>query len=155
MPGFTPTRRRIRFSGIVSRRADSVAVGPVGGVVGWEMFRLRLGGDSVRFDEDRDRVILVVVVVLFVIAFLRLGLDLVLGGGMSIVDIFGSSLVVSVRRFDIPVLCGPVASCVVLIPCRYCCNLPLKLVILLTGTSSSLGSNSVWVGGGILLSCTG
>jgi hypothetical protein len=60
------------------------------------MFRLRLGGDSVAFDEDRDRVILVVVVVLFVIAFLRLGLDLVLGDGMSIVDIFGSSLV-SVR----------------------------------------------------------
>jgi hypothetical protein len=44
------------------------------------MFRLRLGGDSVGFDEDRDRV--------FVIAFLRLGLELVLGGGVSIVDIF-------------------------------------------------------------------
>jgi hypothetical protein len=52
------------------------------------MFRLRLGGDSVGFDEDRDRVILVVVVVPFVIAFLRLGLELVLGGRVSIVDIF-------------------------------------------------------------------
>ena len=66
--------------GIVSRRADSIAVGPAVGIVGWGMFRLRLGGDSVGFDEDRDRV--------FVIAFLRLGLELVLGGGVSIVDIF-------------------------------------------------------------------
>lgn len=59
MPGLTPTRRRIRFSGIVSRRRDSFSVddravrclrafraGPV----------FRVGGDNEEEDEVRERV---------------------------------------------------------------------------------------------------
>lgn len=49
MPGFTPTRRRIRFAGIVSRRRDSEAVGPRG--VG--VLRLRLFGEEVGVDRVR------------------------------------------------------------------------------------------------------
>lgn len=49
-PGFTPTRRRIRFGGIVSRRRESLAVGSaIGGLgesCGVALLRLRLFGDG-------------------------------------------------------------------------------------------------------------
>lgn len=62
------------------------------------------------------------------------------------------------RRWDIVFREALGASFVAVSLCRYCCSLPLKLVILLTGTSSTVsrgGSSSSTLGwisvdGGIL-----
>jgi hypothetical protein len=58
MPGFTPTRRRVRFAGMVSRRRESAAVGVcVGGDFRWrgDLFGVDVG-DWGREDEERERV---------------------------------------------------------------------------------------------------
>ena len=60
MPGFTPTKRRVRFAGIVSRRRESAAVE---GITGGDRLRRRglfAGEPDVvvveMVDEERERV---------------------------------------------------------------------------------------------------
>lgn len=68
------------------------------------------------------------------------------------------SVLVFMRRCDIVVREALGASCAAVPLCRNCCSLPLKLVILLTGTSStdsratssSSTFGSISVDGGIL-----
>lgn len=63
VPGFTPTRRSVRFAGIVSRRSESAAVE---GIEGGEFLRRRgfFAGDvfiTVEVvEEERERVVQVV-----------------------------------------------------------------------------------------------
>lgn len=83
MPGFTPTRRRTRFGGIVSRRRDTDEEGGDGafwglGVVPRADFLLvvvdRADGDGVEdLEDDEERVTraIVVVVVVLRIGFVR------------------------------------------------------------------------------------
>ena len=88
IPGFTPTSRRIRFGGIVSRRRESVAEGPaiggVGGILGVVVLRLRLfglwrggiGDGGVAVMVDCERVVHDCVDVVADAVLLRLGLEI-------------------------------------------------------------------------------
>jgi hypothetical protein len=60
--------------------------------------------------------------------------------GLGVMGSAWRSLVVFMRRWDIVVLEVLRASRVAVPLCRNCCSLPLKLVILLTGTSSTVSS---------------
>lgn len=82
--------------------------------------------------EERERVVRVCVVVICVAAFLRFGLEIVSAGGPSDLIFVRCAIIVFVVL---------VATWGVLPLCRNCCSLPLKLVVLLTGTSSA-GSRS-------------
>lgn len=81
--------------------------------------------------------VIVADIVVLVIAFLRFGLEVISSAWPSVVEGFMRC-------------CKVVLDALVLPPCRYCSSLPLKLVILLTGTSSagsrasSSGSVLVW-----------
>lgn len=144
--------------------AEGPASGSVGGSCGVALLRLRLFGDGgvvVRIDWERVVLRWVVVVSDSVVCgtvLLRLGLGLLAFSCRLVMGGLYSVLVVFMWRWDIvfPEALG--ASCDAVPLCRYCCSLPLKLVILLTGTSSivSRGSSSsstlgwISVDGGIL-----
>jgi hypothetical protein len=125
----------------VSRRRDSVAGGPaiggMGGICGVAVLRLRLLGDGdVATMVDFERVVrwyvAVVAGAVGGTVLLRLGLEIMCSAWRS--------LVVFNRLWDIVVLEAHGASYVAVPLWRNCCSLPLKLVILLTGTSSTVSS---------------
>lgn len=63
VPGFTPTRRRVRFAGIVSRRRESAAVEGVDGGEGLRRRAFFVGDVFITVDvveEERERVVRVV-----------------------------------------------------------------------------------------------
>jgi hypothetical protein len=84
MPGFTPTRRRVRFDGMVSRRRESAGVRSRVGGGFWrrEDFFGEAVGDRGMEDEERERmmrdgwVMLVVIPVLSTFGLLRLAVVL-------------------------------------------------------------------------------
>lgn len=128
----------------MSRRRDSVAeglaIGGVGGICGVAVLRLRLLGDgdvAIKVDFERvvRRCVAVVVGAVGGTVLLRLGLDMMGSAWRSY-----SALVVFMRRCDRVVLEELGVSCASVPLCRNCCSLPLKLVILLTGTSSTVSS---------------
>lgn len=89
----------------------------------------------------RSCVVVVVVVASDAVGWtvlLRLGLDIMGFAGWSVGFGLYSAEVVFMWRCDIAVPDALGASCAVVPLCRYCCSLPLKLVILLTGTSSTV-----------------
>lgn len=133
IPGFTPTRRMIRFGGMVSRSRDSVAVGPWVGV-GVGVLRLRLFGADVEVDRERVGREIVVEVVC-VAAFLRFGLDVAVSDSSGV---FVSSDLI----LDWPIAVDVFWVSRLPLLCRNCCSLPWKLVSLFTGTSSWSNSDA-------------
>lgn len=93
MPGFTPTRRRIRFGGIVSRRRDSEAVGVwVGRGLRFRRVGVDVGDGVIEAERERERVtriwvaveaivaVVVAAVVECAVVLVRLGLGVTLRG---------------------------------------------------------------------------
>lgn len=115
MPGFTPTRRRIRFAGIVSRRRDSEAVGPRG--VG--VLRLRLLGEDFGVDRVRGGREIIVQAV-WVAVFLRFGLDVGIfaSSGISVSSDLIDGWVMAAIVLDALSVCWSLPLCI------KCCSLP-------------------------------
>lgn len=144
--------------------AEGPAIGGVGGSCGVALLRLRLFGDGgvvVKIDWERVVRRWVVVIsddVVCGTVLLRLGLGLLAFSCFSVMCGLYSVLVVFMWRWDIVFREALGTSCAAVPLCRYCCSLPLKLVILLTGTSSTVsrGNSSsstlgwISVDGGIL-----
>jgi hypothetical protein len=122
----------MRFGGIVSTRRDSVAEGPVvGWVLGDGVVRLRLFGEKVGAERGRE----IVLVTVLVLVLLRLGVEVLLSGWLDVGSVSSDFMIVCSCAI---VVLGALAVFGDSLPlCRNCCSLPWKLVVLLTGISSS------------------
>lgn len=129
IPGFTPTRRRVRLAGIVSVSFESSKE------FGVRRLRAIREGIGLRVIDDVVCEIVAVVVVIVVVLVPRLGL--LMGPGalgaspvVSLAGLFKGSSSFTSRREDsslaaLPLWANP-------------CSLPLKLVTLSTGIGSSV-----------------